>query len=554
MKATDSLFRLVRSLAPVAALLTSAFAYQGMPVPKLHVSGRYIQDASGKNVLLHGVMQDGAAWFNGQNANFTDPTDFTSTSNVAPALNYFNNVANIFATTSAQYGQSHGWTASFVRFIGDESGISNFAPGWDVNGNLANSAQFNGWIQNVLVPYVSHCQSVGLYVVLCGNPSTTYPGGDTSKNMTQQYQTNLIKFWQTVANAPGIKGANNVLFEICNEPIDIESSFGANDWGFGSSPYWAAISRFMQPVVNAIRNTGADNIILIPGLGWEGDYAGFPANPVTGTNIGYAAHLYPGYGNVHDNVSAINNLWTSTYKPTADQWPMVITEMFWDPNDGTGYQNLWNATTSGFGNTVKSCIDNEGNVSYLIGMVADMLANLNSGLSNTTLSTSQGAQAAFSWWTTYQWAAPTNGTTIANGTYKIVSRNSGLALEVLNGGTTNGSQVDQNTYSGSSNQKWTVTNLGNGVYKIIGVGSGRSVDIASASTANGAKVQIWDYYGNTNQQFTITATSGGYYRITPQNATSSCLDVSGASTSPGAFVQLWTWYGANNQQWTFQAP
>jgi hypothetical protein len=275
---------------------------------------------------------------------------------------------------------------------------------------------------------------------------------------------------------------------------------------------------------------------------------------VTGSNIGYAAHVYPGYGNVHDNVSAINSLWATNYKPTADQWPMVITEMFWDPNDGTGYQNLWNATTAGFGNTIKSCIDSQGNVSFLIGMVADNLANLNSGLSNTTLSTSQGGQAAFAWWTTYQAAAPTNGVGLANGTYKIISRNSGLAIEVKSGGTANGSQIDQGTYSGATNQKWTVTSLGGGVYKIVGVGSGRSVDIANASTANGAKVQIWDYYGNTNQQFTITATSGGYYRITPQNAPSSCLDVSGASTSPGANIQLWTWYSATNQQWAFQAP
>jgi len=33
--------------------------------PKLHVSGRFLQDTSGKNVLLHGWMQPTASWFNG---------------------------------------------------------------------------------------------------------------------------------------------------------------------------------------------------------------------------------------------------------------------------------------------------------------------------------------------------------------------------------------------------------------------------------------------------------------------------------------------------------
>ena len=171
-----------------------------------------------------------------------------------------------------------------------------------------------------------------------------------------------------------------------------------------------------------------------------------------------------------------------------------------------------------------------------------------------------GGQAIWQWRTDMQndfatrcnWmiGGPTGA--VATGTYKIVSRNSGLSMEVKSGATANGAQIDQNTYSDAANQHWTITSLGNGVYKIIGVGSGRSVDIAGASTANGAKVQIWDYYANSNQQFTITATTDGWYRITPLNATSSCLDVTGASTSPGANVQLWTWYSANNQQWGFQ--
>lgn len=544
-------------VAALAWLPSAVSAYQGMPTPKLHVSGRYLQDPSGKNVLLHGYMQPAASWFNGEGHNFNNPTDFTSTSNVAPALNFYNAAADIFSTTGAQYGRSHGWAASFVRFIGDGGSVSNFAPGWDVNGNLANPAQFNGWINNILVPYINHCAARGLYVVICGNPSVAYPGGDATKNMTYQYQQNLITFWQAVAGNASIKSANNVMFEICNEPIRIETSFGANNWGSGSSGYWAALRNFMQPVVTAIRNTGADNVVWIPGLGYQGEYQGFATYPVTGTNVGYAAHLYPAYGNVHNNASAVQNLWNSNYKPAADFAPMIITEMFWYPNDSSGYNDLFNGTTAGFGNAVKTALDNQGNVSYLVGMIADLLGNINSGLASTTLSSLDGAQASFEWWVTYQWAAPTSGGgggTVANGTYRIVARHSGLALEAQSNGTANGTQIGQYTYFGGNWQQWTVTDTGGGNYKIIGVGSGRGLDIYNGSSANGTKVELWDFWGGAMQLYKFTATSGGYYRITPNCATSSCLDVAGGSTSPGALVQLWGWTGGTNQQWAFQAP
>ncbi|MBV9469379.1 MAG: hypothetical protein JOZ57_09040, partial [Abitibacteriaceae bacterium] len=48
----------------------AARAWQGMvpgdnPTPKLHVTGRFLQDSNGKNVTLYGYMQPAASWFNG---------------------------------------------------------------------------------------------------------------------------------------------------------------------------------------------------------------------------------------------------------------------------------------------------------------------------------------------------------------------------------------------------------------------------------------------------------------------------------------------------------
>ncbi len=149
---------------------------------------------------------------------------------------------------------------------------------------------------------------------------------------------------------------------------------------------------------------------------------------------------------------------------------------------------------------------------------------------------------------------PGGGGIIPNGVYKIISKNSGSALEVTGLQTANGSNVEQWGYWGGSNQEWTLTHLGNNVYTITGAQSGRALDVYGWGTADGTNVDIWDSSGAANQQWQVTSVGNGYYRLTPMNATGSCLDVSGASTANGANVQIWQYLGGPNQQWTFQAP
>jgi hypothetical protein len=145
------------------------------------------------------------------------------------------------------------------------------------------------------------------------------------------------------------------------------------------------------------------------------------------------------------------------------------------------------------------------------------------------------------------------GSSLANGTYKIINRNSGLALDVAGGVTTSGSDVDQYTYQGKSWQQWTVTKLSGGAYEITGVGSGKALDVAGASVANGAAVDIYPYKGSSNQQWVISPTSGGYMTVTGVQS-GKLLDVKGASTAVEAPIDIWQNNGGANQQWAFQAP
>lgn len=315
-------------------------AWQGMPTPKLHVNGRYLQDPSGKNVLLHGWMQPTETWFNGGGRWYSNPSDWTNPNNVAGMLNYLKAAATVMSDTSSKYGRDHGWYCSFVRVNTDSIG------GWTSQSGLVNPAQFDAWIQNFVVPYAEHLSSRGLYLVLSATGPINTPNNGT-RNAGVVEQQRLITFWQTVANAPGVKNADNIMFELMNEPVEIESSPGNGDWGNHQSKYHLAFRNWIQPIIDAIRGTGADNVIWVPTLDWQGSPHQWVEYPFFGTNIGVACHFYPAYGGVFDDPARVQSLWDRQYKPAADRWPMIITEMFWTPYPDDPW-NLVNGDYGGF--------------------------------------------------------------------------------------------------------------------------------------------------------------------------------------------------------------
>jgi len=151
------------------------------------------------------------------------------------------------------------------------------------------------------------------------------------------------------------------------------------------------------------------------------------------------------------------------------------------------------------------------------------------------------------------WRTETSATPVANGTYKIINRNSGLALDATGQGTANGTAIDQWGYNGGNNQRWTVTSLGGGQYKVVGVQSGKVLEVAGQSTADGAAVQLYTDNGGGNQKWNFVATSGGYYTLQGVQS-GKLMEVVGQSTAPGAVVDQWTGNSGTNQQWSFQAP
>ncbi|HEX6428022.1 MAG TPA: RICIN domain-containing protein, partial [Niastella sp.] len=73
--------------------------------------------------------------------------------------------------------------------------------------------------------------------------------------------------------------------------------------------------------------------------------------------------------------------------------------------------------------------------------------------------------------------------TLANGTFLIVNRKSGMVLDVASASTANNANVLQWGATGGTNQRWTLTQLSGGYYSIIGVPSGRALQVYQSGTA-----------------------------------------------------------------------
>lgn len=94
---------------------------------------------------------------------------------------------------------------------------------------------------------------------------------------------------------------------------------------------------------------------------------------------------------------------------------------------------------------------------------------------------------------------------VANGYYKIISKNSYKCIEVAENDTASaGTPIIQNDYKGKDNQLFSFKNLDNkDCWFILNKKSGNPIEIAGISTDNGAIVRQWNFTGEKNQQFRI---------------------------------------------------
>ena len=326
-------------------------------LPSLHVEGRYLKDSHGNLVSLHGFAQTYSPWFN-------EEGKIWSNYDVNTCLTYNEGLVDKILKA--------GWKMNFIRLHMDPYWSNT--PGQQTTGENDISAfdfdRFKKYLDEVFVPMAEYASTKGLYVIM--RPPGVCPEKIAVGDAYNQY---LIKVWGYIAQHKKLINNPSIMFELANEPVQILGTDGT--YGSGSQGHFDKLKTYFQAVVDAIRAVGCQNVLWVPGLGYQSQYKGYAVNPIIGENIGYAVHIYPGWFDEGTGYQTFKNSWDKNIKPVADLAPIVVTEMDWAPEK---YKASWGkgvtgvAGKEGFGANFKAITDTSGNVSWLLFTGPDLLA------------------------------------------------------------------------------------------------------------------------------------------------------------------------------------
>jgi len=136
--------------------------------------------------------------------------------------------------------------------------------------------------------------------------------------------------------------------------------------------------------------------------------------------------------------------------------------------------------------------------------------------------------------------------------YKICNKTSARCLEVAGSSTSDGAAVQQRSFSGGSNQKWTIIQIAAGKYKVVNAKSGKALDSKSGKTSDGTAAIQYAYSGATSQQWSFTSLSDqpGFYKLSPVANSNTSICPWGSLYSDGTPIEDWSYNTADYQKWT----
>ncbi len=279
--------------------------------PQLHVSGNELADASGNQVVLHGMDRSGAEYACVQGWGFFDgPVD----------------EASILAMKS--------WThVTAVRIPLNEAcwnGESYVNPAYAGSNYIAAVKNFVNLLNaNGIVAILDLHWTDGLYTGTSSGCSSAE--ATCQKPMPDAAQA--IPFWTSVAST--FKGNDAVIFDLFNEPYASRATGSAvSGWqcwlNGGSCPGIGYPVAGMQSMVNAVRSTGASNVIMLGGEEYANDLGTRvghrPVDPELpahrpGHNLAVSWHSY------NFNTCDTESCWTSEVAPVLAKVPVIVGEI-----------------------------------------------------------------------------------------------------------------------------------------------------------------------------------------------------------------------------------
>ncbi|WP_294478201.1 family 43 glycosylhydrolase [uncultured Ruminococcus sp.] len=120
-----------------------------------------------------------------------------------------------------------------------------------------------------------------------------------------------------------------------------------------------------------------------------------------------------------------------------------------------------------------------------------------------------------------------SGTDLLSGiSYYIVNKNSNLSLDLPNGSTANGTNIQQWEQNGCFAQQFRIVAEGNGWCRIASVGDeSKVISVAYNTGADGTNVELSTYTGADNQLFKVVENNGYYAFLSKCSGAKSSLDV-----------------------------
>ena len=273
--------------------------------PQLHVSGSKLVNAGGQQVVLRGVDRSGTEYDCVQGRGiFSGPSDQAS---VNAIKSWGVNVVRLPLNEAC-------WNAE--SYVKPAYAGQNYRAAIEAYVKLLNA--------NGIVAVLDLHWSDGLYT---GNSS----GCSSAEAICQKPMPDVdesVPFWSSVAST--FKGNDAVIFDLFNEPYPDRGLPTEADawecWRNGGAFCRTGIHypvAGMQTLVNAIRTTGATNVIMLGGLGYANDLSQWltyePTDP--DHNLVASWHSY------NFNSCSDEPCWTSQVAPVVANVPVIAGEI-----------------------------------------------------------------------------------------------------------------------------------------------------------------------------------------------------------------------------------
>lgn len=206
------------------------------------------------------------------------------------------------------------WGANVLRFPLSQDRWFGKAPGQSDGGKA---------YRKTVDEAVHLAEMAGAYTILDLHWSNAGVWGESIAQHRMPDADSLV-FWTAVSGT--YKNRSAILFDLYNEPHDVDWKTW-RDGGIVTEDGKTYESPGMQALVDAVRATGAKNVLLVGGLDWAYDLSGvldgYVLQDRKGNGLVYSAHIYPWKSD-----------WDGKVGRVAKIAPVFVGEVGGEPEDG----------------------------------------------------------------------------------------------------------------------------------------------------------------------------------------------------------------------------